>query len=798
MLDVPQGDALPGEALATANVALDVEPALVGALQRIAAERSRATEAYGALVRSLGAVLGVRDAGTGEHSNAVRDLAVAVGRALGLEGRALAEVEACALLHDIGKVGISDAILKKQGALDDAEWVIMRQHPVIGAQIIRNVPGLGGVAQAVRHQHERWDGNGYPDRLAGEEIPLTSRIVFVCDAFDALVSDRPYRRAVTIDEALAEVERSASAHFDPMVVVAVLEYVRAGVSAASVGSDLADLLTSSDGSDDVVTLERKLLALVRVASLVATAATVGDMVEAAADEACRAVGADTLSVSRFDPATRSLQVVVNVGDLQPGEHRRPSDEVYLLEDDDAFSLVLIEGHSYTASLDDPQAFETEVQFLRQAGKHSSVGVPIMLGAMAWGELWAAYDDGHPAFAPGEVRFLELIAGQIAAAVARAELFTRMETLAYRDSLTGIGNRRAFEDRLESCVAEAHEQRGDVALLLMDLDRLKETNDVSGHASGDAALTAVARALAAEAATAGSEMAYRIGGDEFCLLLAGDTAEEARLAGERLIAELFRSESAISVSVGVSSLGLGFKQPSDILRAADRALYTAKRTGRNRVCVADTDESAVWSGLRRPGAILRRRVRVEGSPGSDAFIEAALEALDGELAAAEPVERLEGLATIICDSFDAARASISYLLVGSDSIVTHWTVNVRAGRTWTKAPDIVGDSYYSGDYPQSVRIMAKGGSFVVRAGDPASDPAERELLESFGMTALIAAACPDDDRCWLVEIYLDADFEQLEQAELAVRLLVAEAVRCRLKPPVVESAVLDESDIVGAG
>lgn len=133
--------------------------------------------------------------------------AITVGSAIGLEGRALAEVEAGALLHDVGKIGIPDSILHKPGPLDDAEWALMREHPAIGERILRQLPGLAGVALAVRHEHERWDGNGYPDGLVGEEIPLTSRIVLACDAYNALVSDRPYRRKLTRADAIAELER---------------------------------------------------------------------------------------------------------------------------------------------------------------------------------------------------------------------------------------------------------------------------------------------------------------------------------------------------------------------------------------------------------------------------------------------------------------------------------------------------------------------------------------------------------------------------------------------------------------
>ena len=291
-----------------------------------------------------------------------------------------------------------------------------------------------------------------------------------------------------------------------------------------------------------------------------------------------------------------LRVIVNTGDLAQWEKRRPTDEVYTLEEDDALRVILLEGHSYTTSLDDPDAFATELALLRALGKHSCVAVPIMLGGSAWGELWAARGDGAVEFGPRDVRFLETIAGQIAAAVGRTELYARMADLAFKDPLTGVGNRRALEERLELRCKEAGRSGGDVAVLLADLDNLKELNDSLGHARGDQALALVARALTAEA-DSGSEGAsvYRLGGDEFCLVLGSGTAEEARIAGESVIDTLGRSVPRVSASFGVSSLGLGARRPSDLLRAADHALYVAKRAGRSRVCVADADHDAVWDG-----------------------------------------------------------------------------------------------------------------------------------------------------------------------------------------------------------
>jgi diguanylate cyclase (GGDEF)-like protein len=145
-------------------------------------------------------------------------LARTVGQRLGLRGEALDETIRAAELHDIGKIAIPDAILTKPGALDDEDWAYMRRHTLIGARVLSAAPALKPVAVLVRASHEAWDGSGYPDGLAGEQIPLGARIVAVCDAFDAMTSERPYRRARTEAHALAELRRCAGTQFDPKVV----------------------------------------------------------------------------------------------------------------------------------------------------------------------------------------------------------------------------------------------------------------------------------------------------------------------------------------------------------------------------------------------------------------------------------------------------------------------------------------------------------------------------------------------------------------------------------------------------
>jgi two-component system, cell cycle response regulator len=154
------------------------------------------------------------------HLRGTSDLAIGVGQELGMSVDALNEVARAAELHDVGKMAIPDAILHKTGPLDEAEWGFMRRHPIIGERILLAAPALRSAARLVRSSHERWDGSGYPDALAGEEIPLGARVVAVCDAFHAMTTDRPHRPARTRAEALMELSRCAGTQFDPEVVEA--------------------------------------------------------------------------------------------------------------------------------------------------------------------------------------------------------------------------------------------------------------------------------------------------------------------------------------------------------------------------------------------------------------------------------------------------------------------------------------------------------------------------------------------------------------------------------------------------
>jgi diguanylate cyclase (GGDEF)-like protein len=176
-------------------------------------------------IEALAVALTERDRYTGEHSNAVIEMSAAVGRYMGLRAAEVERIRSAALLHDIGKVAIPDEILHKPGPLTDEEWVLMREHPVVGERILSVLPGMSGVARIVRHEHERWDGGGYPDGLIADQIPLGSRIIIAADTYHAITSDRPYRAARSHIEAVEELTRCAGTQFDPAVTQALIGYL---------------------------------------------------------------------------------------------------------------------------------------------------------------------------------------------------------------------------------------------------------------------------------------------------------------------------------------------------------------------------------------------------------------------------------------------------------------------------------------------------------------------------------------------------------------------------------------------
>ena len=202
-------------------------------------------------IAGLAVALLERDRYTGEHSESVVEMAMGVARSMALDEQEVERIGAAALLHDIGKVAIPDEILHKPAPLDPDETLLMREHPVIGERILRAIPGLGGVARIVRHEHESWDGSGYPDGLKGDRIPIGSRIILACDAYHAMASDRPYRKAISHGEAISELASAAGTQFDPAVTQVLIGHLygrRQGTPSAGEGSSSTE--GSGNGSSD--------------------------------------------------------------------------------------------------------------------------------------------------------------------------------------------------------------------------------------------------------------------------------------------------------------------------------------------------------------------------------------------------------------------------------------------------------------------------------------------------------------------------------------------------------------------
>jgi putative nucleotidyltransferase with HDIG domain len=196
----------------------EVAAAQVGALLACFEHEERSQRLYGETLASLSNALEAKDASTGRHTEEVVRLAVAVATELQLDFDVVRNVELGAVFHDIGKVRVPESILNKPGPLTESEQAIMKTHPEVGEHILRPIQSLEAILPIVRHHHERWDGTGYPDGLRGKAIPLGARIVAVCDAFDAMLSHRPWRPAMSTEAALAELHRAAGTQFDPTVV----------------------------------------------------------------------------------------------------------------------------------------------------------------------------------------------------------------------------------------------------------------------------------------------------------------------------------------------------------------------------------------------------------------------------------------------------------------------------------------------------------------------------------------------------------------------------------------------------
>jgi diguanylate cyclase (GGDEF)-like protein len=356
-----------------------------------------------------------------------------------------------------------------------------------------------------------------------------------------------------------------------------------------------------------------------VAAVAAGANRLEDVLELAAERALEAVGGSSLAISRWDMESGVVRTLINVGELGPGEERFPENEIYSTEDYPSVVTVIREGGSSLAMVDDPNTDDAQRELLARLGKESSLSVPMIFRGQPWGELWVTTAPGAPRLTEDDDTFLRAIADQLVGAIHRAELFAKIEALAYTDSLTGVASRRAVEKALEEACDDPAGP-GMPALVLCDIDDLKRVNDEGGHEAGDRALCGAAEALVIAARKYPDAVVGRFGGDEFCVLLPSATVEDARAVATDAVQSL-RAAGGERISCGVAGRTDG-ESPADLLRAADEAQYRAKRAGDYVDVVAAGDPTT-----EPPEPHARDRAYRAGEPDAE-LARDLLEMLDG--------------------------------------------------------------------------------------------------------------------------------------------------------------------------
>ena len=595
------------EALAgQAAIAVD-HAALLDGLRRTNAELA---SAYDATIEGWARALDLRDKETEGHSRRVTEMTVRLARAIGLGEAELVDVRRGALLHDIGKMGIPDAILLKPGPLTAEEWAVMRRHPTMAYEMLRPIAFLRPALAIPRFHHERWDGTGYPCGLAGAEIPLPARIFAAVDVWDALGSDRPYRAAWPPGKVREHLAALAGSHLDPHVVelfLATLDGAPPGRSCRPSPSSAAAAGPAPRPADEPA----RLAALRRYEVLdTPPEAAFDDIAELAAliCEAPIALVSLVAEGRQWFKARVGLDATETPRSQSFCTHAILGDDLLVVPDalaDPRFAanplvtgepgirfyagapLVTPDGHSLgTICVIDRVPRDLDPARRRALGalaRDVIAQLELRRRAAELGQAIAA----RAALEDRLAEQLRLATGlNDRLELQRAELEranARLLEQAGTDELTGLKNRRRFDEVLAAARSAAARDGSPLSVLMLDVDRFKDYNDAQGHPAGDEVLRAVADLLAGNVRV--QDLVARYGGEEFVVLLPGADEADARAAGERLrsAVELHGWPRApLTISVGAATSSGARRDAADLVGRADAALYASKRLGRNRV------------------------------------------------------------------------------------------------------------------------------------------------------------------------------------------------------------------------
>jgi diguanylate cyclase (GGDEF)-like protein/putative nucleotidyltransferase with HDIG domain len=565
-----------------------------------AAHREELEALHRHTLETLAVAIDTRDNSTQVHLRRVQVYAIAVGKELGLSEEELQSLNVAALLHDIGKLGIPDHILLKPGPLTEEEWDKMKTHAMIGAEMLSRMRYPDSVLAIVKAHHEKWNGAGYPHGLAGEEIPIGARILSAVDCLDALASDRPYRKALPLHEAMGKIRAENGRSFDPRVV-SVLE--RRHVELDKVARETVKNnveVESADASGSTREDLGKLAANLQVKSGAAASSILGPIVSARQethllhglagdlshaikiDEVVTAVhkclgqmiGYDTLAVY-----VRRGAEVEPISVMGRNSHLFSRRAFPLTE-----SLSGLVARNRTPILNGDIGLEScyssdsTVVYRLQA----ALAVPFEGRGGVTGVLTLYHTERNP-FSRDDLRVAQSAGLYVGLAIESALRYQEAEESAVTDHLTGIPNARSLAIHLERELARAGREHSTVGVLVCDLDGFKQVNDRFGHLKGNEVLRHVANGL--REACRGSDYLARMGGDEFVLVLP-DLKEDIgpsyvdRLRGVALEAGwAICGEECLSMSIGAAIYPRDGGDAEQLFAEADRRMYLVKQEGK---------------------------------------------------------------------------------------------------------------------------------------------------------------------------------------------------------------------------
>jgi diguanylate cyclase (GGDEF)-like protein/putative nucleotidyltransferase with HDIG domain len=567
-----------------------------------------------ATAEALATAIDAKDQTTHCHVRRVQIYAAGMGEVFGLTANEIAALKAGALLHDIGKLAVPPHILNKPGPLTPAEFEKMKIHTVVGAQILGRVDFPYPVIPIIRHHHEQWDGRGYPDRLRGDQIPITARIISVVDCFDSIREDRPFRRGMTMDEATALLLRGAGIHFDPVVVEQFLKHlphfdeqiaelglqhqpanysIEPPIQLSTV--DLAQ--TRERGSfiayDQIKKAHREVYALYEIARTFGTSLDVAHTLEILVDKVGHVVPFDTCCVYIYDD-TKGYATARHV----VGKHaqRLSARCIALGEGVTGFALA---NRSAVNQLHPSLDF---VDVNPDAGikYRSMAALPLFKDDVLLGAL-SVYSTELEQYTDDHMRLLETVTRLASDALGNAMQHAEAESNALTDPLTGLPNARYLALRFEEEAARARRTDRTFQVVMLDLDEFKNVNDSYGHKTGDKMLREVAHLI--EGQLREYDFLARYGGDEFVALVqevVGAQVEElcARIetAVSKFSLPIGRNRFArVGISVGTATFGIDGETLDQLVVAADNEMYRVKSSHRLGRALHDTEPTTEING-----------------------------------------------------------------------------------------------------------------------------------------------------------------------------------------------------------